>query len=203
MRAETIGMISGGLVICSVIPYALRTYQGKIKPNVTSWGLWTLIGAALLLTYKSSGAADNIWPAVFGFTNPFLVTCIALWRNGKRETLTKVDWVCLTVSLISLLLWCLTRDEKGLAQFALYLAILADGAAAVPTIVYAWSQPREERPIPWVMFSIGYGVAIFAITDHTFANYILPLYMSLGTFVISVPLIRYQLRQKIPLRQWI
>src|SRR3954451_2598804 len=48
-------MISGGLVICSVIPYALRTYQGKIKPNVTSWGLWTLIGATLLLTYKSSG----------------------------------------------------------------------------------------------------------------------------------------------------
>ena len=83
-------MLSGVLVVISVIPYALRTYQGKTKPNITSWTLWTLIGAALL----------------------------------------------------------------------------------------------------------------FAITDHTFPNYILPLYMFLGTFIISVPLVRDQLRHKIPLREW-
>jgi hypothetical protein len=81
-------------------------------------------------------------------------------------------------------------------------AILADGAAAIPTIVYAWSQPKDERPVPWILFSIGYGVAVFAITDHTFANYILPLYMFLGTFIISVPLVRYHLRHKIPLKEW-
>ena len=202
MSTETIGMLSGVLVVISVIPYALRTYQGKTKPNITSWSLWTLIGAALLLTYRSSGASDNVWPAIFGFTNPLLVTGISLWRNGAREKLTKVDWVCLVVSITSLLLWYLTRNQKEMAQFALYLAILADSAAAIPTIVYAWSQPKDERPVPWLLFSIGYGVAIFAITEHTFANYVLPLYMFLGTFIISVPLIRYQLRHKIPLKEW-
>jgi len=202
LSTGTIGMLSGVLVVISVIPYALRTYQGKTKPNITSWSLWTLIGAALLVTYRSSGASDNVWPAIFGFTNPLLVTCISLWRNGAREKLTNVDWVCLVISITSLLLWYLTRNQKEMAQFALYLAILADGAAAIPTIVYAWSQPKDERPVPWLLFSLGYGVALFAITDHTFANYILPLYMFLGTFIISVPLVRYQLRHKIPLREW-
>ncbi|MEK7209134.1 MAG: hypothetical protein AAB677_02655, partial [Patescibacteria group bacterium] len=82
MSAETIGLTSGLLVVASVIPYSIRTYQGKVQPNLTSWSLWTLIGLALLLTYKSSGAEANVWPAVFGFTNPLLITIIVLRRHG-------------------------------------------------------------------------------------------------------------------------
>ena len=67
---EEIGLLSGGLVFASILPYGYRTYQGKIRPVPTSWSLWALIGLALLLTYKSSGAVSNAWPALFGFINP-------------------------------------------------------------------------------------------------------------------------------------
>jgi hypothetical protein len=83
MNAEIIGWISGFLVMINVVPYGIRVFQGKIHPNLTSWSLWTIIGLALLLAYKSSGAKANFYPAIFGFTNPFLITLLVLRRQGE------------------------------------------------------------------------------------------------------------------------
>ncbi len=95
MSAEMIGLISGLLVIISAIPYSIRTYQGKIHPNLTSWSLWMLIGLALLLTYKSSGAEANVWPAVFGFISPFFITILNL-ATARWMDKTKPNRDCLS-----------------------------------------------------------------------------------------------------------
>lgn len=203
MSVEMIGLISGLLVIVSAIPYSIRTYQGKIQPNLTSWSLWTLIGFALLLTYKSSGAEANIWPAVFGFTNPLLITILILQRRGEWIKPNLVEITCLIFGLLSFGLWLEVRESTKLAQYALYLAIVADACAAIPTIVFVWTQPNDDRPFAWSFFAIGYGLVIFAITEHTFANYILPLYMFFGALSIALPLIIYRWRQKSPLSEWI
>lgn len=203
MSAETIGLVSGLLVVTSIVPYSIRTYQGKIRPNLTSWSLWTLLGLVLLLTYKSSGAEANVWPAIFGFTNPLLVTIIVLRRNGGWTKPDKVEVICIVISLVSLGLWLDLRQEKELVQYALYLAILADLCAAVPTVKFVWAQPDGDRPFAWAFFAVGYGFAIFAITEHTFANYILPLWMLLVGLSIAFPLALHRWRIKAPLVEWI
>lgn len=203
MSVEIIGLISGLLVIISVIPYGIRTFQGKIQPNLTSWSLWTLIGFALLLTYKSSGAEANVWPAVFGFTNPLLVTVLILQRRGEWTKPNRIEVACLIFGLLSLGLWLGVRESKELAQYALYLAIIADACAAIPTIVFVWTQPNGDRPFAWSFFAVGYVLVIFAITEHTFANYVLPLYMFFGALSVALPLIIYRWRQKSPLSEWI
>jgi len=146
MSAETIGLTAGMLVIISVIPYSIRTYQSKIQPNLTSWSLWTLIALVLLLTYKSSGAEANVWPAVFGFTNPLLITILVLRRRSEWTKPNRVEVACLVFSLLSLGLWLGVHERKELAQYALYLAIIADTCAAIPTIVFVWTQPNGDRP---------------------------------------------------------
>ncbi len=203
MSAETIGLTAGVLVMISVIPYSIRTYQGKIQPNLTSWSLWTLIALVLLLTYKSSGAEANVWPAVFGFTNPLLITTLVLRRRGEWTKPNRVEVACLVFSLLSLGLWLGVRERKELVQYALYLAIIADACAAIPTIVFVWTQPNGDRPFAWALFAVGYGLAIFAITEHTFANYVLPLFMFFGSLSIAFPLARYRWRQKAPLSEWV
>jgi len=202
MSAELFGMLSGGLVVISIIPYSIRTYQGKIHPNLTSWSLWTVIGLALLLTYKSSGAEANVWPAMFGFTNPLLVTILAARRMGEWAKLNKVEVACMVFGLMALVLWLIVHQDRGLVQYALYLAIIADACAAIPTIVFVWTQPDGDRPFAWGLFAVGYGLAFFAITEHTFANYVLPAYMTVGSFSVTVPLALYRMRQKVPLREW-
>lgn len=203
MSAETIGLVSGLLVIISVIPYSIRTYQGKIQPNLTSWSLWTLIGLVLLLTYKSSGAEANVWPAVFGVTNPLFITILVLQRRGVWTKPNRVEITCLVFGLLSLGLWFAVRQNKELAQYALYLAIVADICAAIPTMVFVWTHPNSDRPFAWCFFAIGYGLTIFAINEHTFANYILPLYMFFGSLSVAFPLILYRWRYKRPPSEWV
>lgn len=203
MSAETIGLISGMLAMVAIIPYGIRTHQGKIQPNLTSWSLWTLIGLALLLTYRSSGAEANVWPAVSGFTQPLLITVLVLRRHGEWTKPNRVEVACLVFALLSLGLWIGVRQKKDLAQYALYLTIVADLCAAIPTIVFVWTQPNGDRPFAWCFFAIAYGLAIFAITEHTFANYVLPLYMLFGGLSVALPLALWRWQQKALLSEWI
>lgn len=204
VNTETIGLISGLLTVVSVIPYSIRTYQRKIHPNLTSWSLWTIIGLALLLTYKSSGAKANIWPAIFGFTNPLLVLIIMVrQKNGQWERVSKTEIACIVLCFLSLGIYLVVHESRELVQYALYIAIIADACAAIPTIVYVWKTPEGERPFAWSLFAVAYGMAIFAITEHTFANYALPVYMFAGGMFITIPLVLHRWRRKAPLSEWI
>ena len=196
-------MISGVLVAVSVIPYAIRTFQRKIRPSITSWGLWTFIGLAVLLTYKSSGAKANLWPAVGGFINPLLVTIIALWRQYERTKLNKLDIICLVLGFIALAMWFFMRGSKEFSQYALYVALLADSCACIPTVAFIWKHPDQDRPFAWGFFSIAYSLNFLAISEFTFANLILPIYMCIGSFCITIPLCLYRIRQRSKFWEWI
>lgn len=204
MNAELIGLVSGVLVAASIIPYAVRTYQRKIFPNLTTWSLWTFIGFALWLTYKSSGAEANVWPAVFGFINPLVITLLIVIR--QRSRLVKPDRVevaCAVVSVASLGLWLGLRQSKELVQFALYCAMVADACAFGPTLKSIWAHPEAERPFMWGVFAIGYGLGMFAITEYTFANYALPVYMCFGAMTTAFFLVQYRVKKKIPFPEWV
>jgi uncharacterized membrane protein HdeD (DUF308 family) len=203
LKPETIGLLSGILVIISAIPYIIRTYQKKIRPNITSWSLWTVMGLAILITYRSSGAKDNAWPAMFGFTNPLIITIIALLKKGERKKMEDMEKVCLVFGLLAIILWIAVRTQQELVQYALYLAIIADACAAVPTLFIVWKEPDADRPFAWGMFGIAYAVSIFAITEHKVSNYALPIYMALAALSITLPLAWHRWKTKAPLSEWI
>jgi hypothetical protein len=114
MSTQTIGIISGALVLVNIVPYAFRVYEGKIKPVPTSWSLWSFIGLALLLTYKSSGAGANVWPAVFGFTNPTLITILAIRQRQHWKRPEPYEWACLVFGVISPVMWVVVQGDKHL-----------------------------------------------------------------------------------------
>ena len=198
-----IGLLSGGLVLLSIIPYAIRTYDGKIRPVPTSWSLWSLIGLALLLTYRSAGANANVWPAVFGFTNPAIITILSIWRQEKWKKPNLAERLCFLFGVVSLVMWLFLRQSRELSQYALWVAITADLCAAIPTIKFVWTEPDRDRPFAWVLFGIGYFLAVFATPENTFANWGLPLYMTAVSLSVALPLALHRFRQNVPLREWV
>jgi hypothetical protein len=202
LSAQSIGAWSGGMVFLSVIPYAIRTYERKIQPVPTTWSLWSLIGLAVLLTYRSSGAEANAWPAVFGFVNPSVIVILSVWRRGEWKRPTLSERFCFFFGLLSLAMWIFMRQDRNLAQYALYVAIAADLCAALPTLIFVWREPDRDRPLAWVIFALGYFLAIFAIPADTLANWIVPLYMTLVALSVAFPLALYRLRLRVPLKDW-
>lgn len=203
MNPELIGQISGGIVILSIVPYAIRTWQRKIKPSLTSWVLWSFIGLALLLTYHGSGATTNVWTAVFGFTNPLGIAILLLARNRVWVKLTRIDVVCVVMCVLALIMWWAVRQNKEFVQYALYLTIIADLFAAAPTIMFVWTTPLGDRPTAWLLFVLAQGLNLFAITDHTFANYALPVCLMVIAGLICWPLVAHRLKYPVPLSDWI
>jgi hypothetical protein len=203
LNKDLIGLISGVLVVLSAIPYIWRVWQGKIRTNVTSWTLWSFIGLTLLITFRSSGAEANIWPAVFGFTNPCLVLILSIWRQGERSKPSRSDWVCIAIAVIALVGWFFVRNDKDLAQYALYLSIVADAAAGIPTIAFLWYRPWEDRPGAWGAFAVSYGLSMFAMPELTVANFALPIWMIFASGSITVILVIYRHRARVPLGEWI
>ncbi|MDO8469806.1 MAG: hypothetical protein Q7S84_02160 [bacterium] len=111
--------------------------------------------------------------------------------------------VCFILGLVSLAGWLQFQGEQRLIQYALYTAIVADSCAAIPTIMFVWRFPLEDRPFAWLLFSVGYGLAIFSITEHHVSNYILPIYMALGSFFVSLPLVLERVKQRVVWREWL
>lgn len=203
LNTEIIGLMSGAICMVGPLPYTIRVYQGVIRPQITSWVLWALIGFVLLLTYKSSGATDNIWPAVAGFINPTLIAILAIWRRGEWTRLGMLDYVCGICGAMALLMWMRVRNDPDTAQYALYLAIFADLCAAGPTFKAALLTPEEDRPYGWFIFALGVGLSLFAITDFTFANFAYPVYMTFGSATTALLLSWHRVRHRIPLKEWI
>jgi xanthine/uracil permease len=200
---DIIGLASGILVVISAFPYSWRVWERKITPNITGWSLWAVVGLALLLTYHGSGARANVWPAVFGFTNPLLITILAIIKRGERTKLKSLEWACVAFCFISLVAFLLVRGNQVLVQYALYIAIVADGCAALPTIDFVYKHPMNDRPGAWAMFAVAFSLALFAITEHTVANYSLPIYMFIVCCVIIFPLVRVRIKNRTPLKEWI
>ena len=202
MNKELIGIVAGVIVFFTLLPYVWRVYHGKIQPNLTSWLLWTIIAFALLVTYWGSGARENVWMAVVGLTNPLIITILVMVKYPEKIKMNKLERVCLVISIASIVLWFVFQGKKSLVQYALYLAIVADACAAIPTIVCYWRDPTLDRPFAWGVFCLASVLNIFAIPEQTFANYAYPVYMALGSGLITMPLIRHRVRNRIPLKEW-
>jgi hypothetical protein len=202
---KIIGFISAIIVFASVIPYAIRVWQRKITPNLISWTIWTLLGVAILISYRSSGAKESVYPAIIGCINPLIIMVLILTRNLKKskKKLSFWDFMCGIFGVISIVLWYTTNNDPHKVQYALYIAIIADFWALVPTIKDAIKTPSEDRPFMWLLYSVGYSVSIFAITEHTVANYILPVYMFCGPIIVFILLARYRIKNKIPFKEWV
>lgn len=208
MDKEIIGAISGAVVFFSAIPYAWRTYQKKIQPQITTWFLWTLVGLAIFLTCKDSGIKENIWPTLFGFTNPFVITVLAYLKKDKVENpqSTRLHWLdklCVSIVTTVLISWFLLRDNSELMQFTLYGAIIASAISAIPTIMSIRKDPNSDRPFAWALLGLGYLLAIFAVKEPLLKNFAVPIYMvTVATwFVLTLTL--YRVKNRIRIKEWI
>jgi hypothetical protein len=201
MQADMIGYIASLLVVASIIPYATRVVQRKIAPNLVTWALWSLTSYTLLIIYIGIGDVENVWPFVFGFTNPLLITILALYFGSRKlPELEEIKYIIVSVILIA---WLhLMHKEGSHIEYILYVAIAANIFAAVPTIKFVIKNPTMDKPLSWTLFGIGHGLALFAINDHSIMSCIFSVYLLLMASIITAILLNHRIQYRIPIREW-
>jgi len=148
------------------IAYLIDTVKGKIKPNRVSFLLWSIAPLIAFAAQIKQGVGIE---SLMTFSTGFLpiLTFIASFVNKKAEwKLTGSDLLCGFLSLLGLILWLLTK----VGNVAIFFSIVADGLAAVPTIVKSYKYPETELAWPWIATVFGVVLTLLTIKDWSFAN---------------------------------
>jgi hypothetical protein len=148
------------------IVYLVDTVKGKVKPNRVSFLLWSIAPFIAFAAQIKQGVGLE---ALMTFSTGFLplMTFIASFVNKKAEwRITRFDLICGLLSILGLALWLITK----VGNVAILFSILADGLAAVPTIVKAYKYPDTELAWPWLATVVGVLLTLLTIKDWSFAN---------------------------------
>jgi hypothetical protein len=148
------------------VAYLIDTIKGKVKPNRVSFLLWSIAPFIAFAAQVKQGVGLE---ALMTFSTGFLpiTTLAGSFFNKKAEwKLTKFDVFCGFLSVVGLVLWQITR----VGNVAIFFSILADGLAAVPTIVKAYKYPDTELAWPWIATSLGVLLTLFTLKELSFAN---------------------------------
>jgi len=148
------------------IAYLIDTVKGNIKPNRVSFLLWSIAPLIAFAAQINQGVGLE---SLMTFSTGFLpmLTFVGSFLNRKAVwKLARLDFVCGFLSVVGLVLWLVT--EVG--NIAILFSVLADGLAAVPTVVKSYKAPETELAWPWIATSFGVLLTLLTIPTLTFAN---------------------------------
>ncbi len=176
------------------LSYLVDTLKGKVKPNRVSFLLWSLAPLiAFFAEVKQGVGIQALMTFIVGFLP--LTLFIASFVNKKAVwNLTGFDLMCGALSIIGLVLWFITKS----GNIAIIFSILADGLAAMPTIVKSFNYPETESAWPYFASTISAILTLLTVKVWNIANIAFPLYIVLITLVIF-SLVHFKLGKQIRL----
>src|SRR3989344_5108722 len=136
----TLGILSGIIVASCAVPYVYSILAGNTTPHPITWILWAFMGGLSLFFYWELGARDTIWIAVVNFAGPFIAATLSFKYWDWKDGFNAFEYACLVFSVISIIIWIVSRDPV----LALTFNIIADALAALPTLTKAYRQPETE-----------------------------------------------------------
>ncbi len=172
--------------------YLIDTVKGKVKPNRVSFLLWSI---APLIAFAAQIEQGVGMESLMTFSTGFLPLSVFIgsFVNKKAEwKLTTFDIICGVLSAAGLALWLITR----VGNVAIVFSIIADGLAAVPTIVKAYKYPDTEIAWPWIASVAGVILTLLTLQQLTFANSGFIIYILIVNTVIF-SLVQFRIGEKI------
>lgn len=176
------------LTLIGGFSYLVDTVKGKIKPNRVSWFLWAV--APLIAFYaeiKQGVGIQSLMTFSVGFV-PLLVFFATFTNKKSVWKLGRLDLMCGLLSIIGLVLWQITK----IGNIAISFSILADGLAAIPTVVKSYTAPESENYKVYLFSMANAILTLFTINVWNFAHYAFPFYILLIDVILFV-LIKFRL----------
>lgn len=195
-----LGLLAQFILAISILPYTISIFRGTVKPNRISWFIWSVIGFAFwLITPESADEVTKMLTVIF-WVNPTLIFILTLFK-GEYFRPDRLEKFSLFIGLFAIGIWLIFRDSSGVLPTV--IAIIADFCALLPTLRFVITSPEEEAPMAWICFFLGSFIAVLGIEHYTLESLLLPVYMTIGASLVVYPLLRYRIRNRIPIRHWI
>lgn len=188
--------IAGG---CAGLSYLLYIYQivfGSVRPQRSTWLIWSVISILLLKGLLASGEREMIWIPWSYAIGSSMIFAISLWRgvgfwttpDDESEKLKPweiwLDIICIVLVGSSLVVWKIL----GTPQIPIFINLFADLVGFIPTFKKSVKNPLSERNVGWICFTAGNFVNFFSVTSWHWLEpkTIYMIYMFCGCLMATV-----------------
>lgn len=192
-------MIDEGFVFLSVVlillgdlSYFIATIKGKITPHKVTWFLWAFAALIAFAAQLQQGVGIYSLMTLSVGLIPSLIFLASLFNKNAGWRITGFDLFCGFLSLIGLILWGVTQ----IGNLAILFSILADGLAAVPTIIKSYQAPETENYHAFLLSGIGAAITLLTIKQWNFANSAFSIYIFIVCFLLFL-LIKFKIGKKV------
>lgn len=141
------------------IYYRMSSLYKETSPNTGSWSVWAFGSVVNLLTYSSMSNdwVKDILPAVCSLA--CIVIYVSFLRQGKFEVPTLSDILIFSIDIMATMVWFSTNSPL----MGNIVCQASDAISFIPIIKETMRNPRRERPLPWIIWSIAYVLDVILV----------------------------------------
>jgi hypothetical protein len=153
--------------------YLVDTIKGRVKPNKVTWLLWALAPLIAFYAMIQQGVGiQALVTFVVGFI-PLIIFIASFFNKQATWEISKLDIICGALSILGLILWLVTK----VGNVAIFFSIMADGLAAIPTIVKSYKYPETENGTIFAFGIVNAIIGLLTIKMWNFQNFGFPAYL--------------------------
>ena len=169
--ALIMGILATILGLYSTMPYVFAILKGKTKPHQFSWFIFVIMNGIMLISQFLEGGRESVLITLTFFIGSLVIFFLSL-KYGTRDT-SKWDKLLLTLALLTIVIWVITRSNEA----AIWLTLIIDIIATSMIILKLRKQPKSEDPKPWVIATIAYVFTTLSLVGTPIGIlYVRPLY---------------------------
>jgi hypothetical protein len=171
---HTLLAIAGAAVnFVACLSYVRAVLKGEATPNRVTWFLWALVPLIAGAAQLRAGVGISTLVVLSVGLGPACIVLASFFAKTGSWQLGPFDYACGACSLAALALWAVTGDPVG----AIVLSIVADAAAALPTLRKAWLAPASENRFAYLISFVGMVLGILSVREATFSAYAFNAYL--------------------------
>jgi len=141
-------------IVCNITAYIfywLGIRRQLVRPNRSSWLIWSAATAIEALTYQAvnQGAAQNLIFAISAMA--CIIVTLAVWRQSAWQQPTRTESFCMGLSLAALVIWGIFQS----AFWAHMLVVVAIPISFIPTWASVMEDREHERSPAWGLWTVG------------------------------------------------
>ncbi len=161
---EIIAGIAVTLTFIAYIPYYRDILQGKTRPHIYSWSLWSLLTVLIVILQIKGGAGPATWVTAAAGLMCSGVVALSI-RNGKRD-ITRSDTAVAILSLLAIVFWLAAKQ----LVVSITLTIIADMLAFIPTVRKSYYFPYTETLSLYFTNTLRFCLTLFAVGQYTYLS---------------------------------
>jgi hypothetical protein len=188
---HTLLAIAGAVInLAACVSYIRAVLKGDATPNRVTWFLWALVPVIAGAAQLRAGVGISTLVVLSVGAGPACIALASFAKGTGSWKLGPFDYACGACSLAALALWAVTGDPVA----AIVLSIVADAAAALPTLRKAWLAPATEDRFAYLISFVGMILGILSVREATLAAYAFNAYLLVvsGALVLILYLPRKQ-----------